>query len=100
MVKAAPPRGELLKERAEILTDKDIDAMMALVRRALAINPNFARGWHIAGLLGVWAGEPDDALRYLEAALRLSPRARIGTSANLIGLAIFLPGALSKPCRR
>jgi TolB-like protein len=66
---------------------EDIGAMMALVDRALAINPNFARGWHIAGLLRVWAGEPDDALRYLAAALRLSPRARIGTSANLIGLA-------------
>jgi len=66
---------------------EDIGAMMALVDRALAINPNFARGWHIAGLLRVWAGEPDSALRYLEAALRLSPRARIGTSANLIGLA-------------
>ena len=66
---------------------EDIGAMMALVDRALAINPNFARGWHIAGLLRVWAGEPDSALRYLEAALGLSPRARIGTSANLIGLA-------------
>lgn len=66
---------------------EDIGAMMALVDRALAINPNFARGWHIAGLLRVWSGEPDSALRYLETALRLSPRARIGTSANLIGLA-------------
>jgi TolB-like protein len=66
---------------------EDIGAMMALVDRALGINPNFARGWHIAGLLRVWAGEPDVALRYLEAALRLSPRARIGTSANLIALA-------------
>ena len=71
---------------------EDIGAMMALVDRALAINPNFARGWHIAGLLRVWAGEPDDAIRYLEAALRLSPRARIGTSANLIGLAHLFAG--------
>jgi adenylate cyclase len=35
----------------------------------------------------VWAGQPDAAIAHLEAALRLSPRARIGTSANLIGLA-------------
>jgi TolB-like protein len=75
---------------------EDIGAMMALVDRALAINPNFARGWHIAGLLRVWAGEPDDAIRYLEAALRLSPRARIGTSANLIGLAHFFAGRLEE----
>lgn len=73
---------------------EDIGAMMALVDRALAINPNFARGWHIAGLLRVWAGDPDNAIRYLEAALRLSPRARIGTSANLIGLAHLFAGRL------
>jgi tetratricopeptide (TPR) repeat protein len=30
---------------------EDIDAMMALVDRALALNPNFARGWHISGVL-------------------------------------------------
>jgi adenylate cyclase len=66
---------------------EDIGAMMALVDRALALNPNFARGWHIGGLLRVWAGEPDTAIEHLDAALRLSPRARIGTSANLIGLA-------------
>ncbi|HTZ79391.1 MAG TPA: winged helix-turn-helix domain-containing protein [Stellaceae bacterium] len=66
---------------------EDIDAMLALVDRALALNPNFARGWHIAGLLSVWAGRPDAAIAHLETALRLSPLARIGTSANLIGLA-------------
>jgi adenylate cyclase len=66
---------------------EDVGAMMALVERALALNPNFARGWHIGGLLRVWAGQPDVAIEYLDAALRLSPRARIGTSANVIGLA-------------
>jgi tetratricopeptide (TPR) repeat protein len=66
---------------------EDIDAMLSLVDRALALNSNFARGWHIAGLLQVWAGRPDIAIEHLNVALRLSPRARIGTSANLIGLA-------------
>jgi TolB-like protein len=66
---------------------EDIGAMMALVDRALALNPNFARGWHTGGMLRVWAGQPDRAIEYLDAALRLSPCARIGTSANLIGLA-------------
>jgi adenylate cyclase len=66
---------------------EDIEAMLALVDRALALNPNFARGWHILGLLQVWAGRPDIAIEHLGVALRLSPRARIGTSANLIGLA-------------
>ena len=30
---------------------EDIGAMMALVDRALALNPNFARGWHVSGAL-------------------------------------------------
>ena len=30
---------------------EDIGAMMALVDRALALNPNYARGWHVSGFL-------------------------------------------------
>jgi adenylate cyclase len=68
---------------------EDIDAMMALVDRALALNPNYARGWHISGVLRGWAGQPDIAIGRAEAALRLSPRARIGTSLLIIGSAHF-----------
>ena len=64
--------------------------MMALVDRALALNPNFARGWHISGGLRSWAGQPDIAIEHLEAALRLSPRARVGTSFAVMGQAYFL----------
>src|SRR5262249_18290040 len=70
---------------------EDIGAMLALVDRALALNPNFARGWHIAGLLQVWAGRPDVAIELLDGASRLNPRARIGTSANLIELTQLFP---------
>src|ERR1700750_1438887 len=38
---------------------EDIGAMMALVDRAMALNPNFARGWHLSGALRLWAGQPD-----------------------------------------
>ena len=69
---------------------EDIGAMMALVDRALGLNPNFARGWHISGMLRNWAGQPDLAIEHVEAALRLSPRARIGMSLLVIGLAHFL----------
>jgi len=69
---------------------EDIGAMMALVDRALALNPNFARGWHISGMLRNWAGQPDIAIEHAEAALRLSPRARIGSSLLVIGFAHFL----------
>ena len=48
---------QFLAIRAEKLCEalayfgEDIGAMMALVDRALAINPNFARGWHVSGVL-------------------------------------------------
>jgi adenylate cyclase len=64
--------------------------MMALVDRALSLNPNFARGWYISGMLRVWAGQPDIAIEHLDAALRLSPRARIGMSLFTIGTAHFV----------
>jgi adenylate cyclase len=68
---------------------EDIGAMMALVDRALLLNPNYARGWHISGVLRLWAGQPDIAIEHLDIALRLSPRARIGTTLLNIGAAHF-----------
>ena len=68
---------------------EDIGAMIALVDRALTLNPNFARGWYVSGVLRHWAGQPDIPIEHVEAALRLSPRARIGTSLIEIGAAHF-----------
>jgi adenylate cyclase len=62
---------------------EDIGAMMALVDRALALNPSYARAWHLRGNLRLYAGQPDIAIEHLEAALRLSPRARVGSSLAL-----------------
>ena len=64
---------------------EDIGAMMALVDRALALNPNYARGWLLSGVLRYWAGQSDIAIEHVEASLRLSPRARVGTSLVVIG---------------
>ena len=64
--------------------------MTALVDRALAHNPNYARGWHISGILRIWAGQPDIAIEHVEASLRLSPRTRIGSSLVRIGQAHFV----------
>jgi len=69
---------------------EDIDAMMTLVDRALALNPSFARGWSISAAVRLWAGQPDIAIEHVETALRLSPRARVGTSLMTIGAAHFL----------
>jgi adenylate cyclase len=75
---------------------EDIGAMMALVDRALLFNPNYARGWHISGILRVWAGHSDAGIERLEAALRLSPRARIGWGLMVIGMAHFLSRRFSE----
>jgi tetratricopeptide (TPR) repeat protein len=63
---------------------------MALIEHALALNPSFARGWYISGVLRAWAGEPDLAIERYETALRLSPRGRIGWVVAGIGIAHFL----------
>jgi tetratricopeptide (TPR) repeat protein len=68
---------------------EDIGAMMALVDRALALNPNYARGWNLSGALRMWAGQPDIAIEHYEAALRLSTRARVGATLFNIGAAHF-----------
>ena len=73
---------------------EDIGAMMALVDRALALNPNFARGWHISGFLRLWAGQPDIAIEHLEQSLRLSPRARSRHVASCHRRRAFLQPAL------
>jgi len=69
---------------------ENIGAMMALVDRALALNPNYARGWHISGILRGWAGQLDLAIEHVEISLRLSPRARVGMTLTTIGQAHFL----------
>jgi adenylate cyclase len=64
---------------------EDIGAVTALVDRALVLNPNFARGLHVSALLRLLAGQPDIAIEHAEAALRLSPRARVGGTLHIIG---------------
>ncbi len=68
---------------------EDIGAMIGLVDRALALNPSFARGWSVSGVLRSFAGEHDLAIEHIETSLRLSPRERIGTSLLSMGAAYF-----------
>ena len=68
---------------------EDIGAMIGLVDRALALNPSFARGWYLSGLLRLWAGQSDLAIEHVETSLRLSPRERIGAPLFTIGQAHF-----------
>ncbi len=52
----------------------ELDDGMAFVDQALAIDPNFAVGWMLSGLVSVYLGEPDKAIGRIERAERLSPR--------------------------
>jgi tetratricopeptide (TPR) repeat protein len=69
---------------------EDIGAMLALVDRALALDPNSAGSWHISGLLRSWAGLPDIAIKHIETAVRLNPRIPVGRSMIQLVLAHFL----------
>jgi tetratricopeptide (TPR) repeat protein len=73
---------------------EDIDAMIALVDRAVSLNPSFARGWYISGILRGWKGQPEVAIEHLETALRLAPRGRFGIARHNLGMAYFLYAAL------
>jgi tetratricopeptide (TPR) repeat protein len=68
---------------------EDIGTQMALVDRALALNPSFARGWYLSGVLRVWAGQPELAIEHVERGLRLSPRDRRGSHFWVLGIANF-----------
>jgi adenylate cyclase len=68
---------------------EDLDAMIGLVDRALALNPSFARGWQLSGFLRIVAGQPDLAIEHIEMSLRLSPRERTDQPLSLMGLAYF-----------
>jgi adenylate cyclase len=69
---------------------EDIGSMIAVIDRALRLNPSHARGWYISGTLRLFAGEPEMAIEHLETALRLSPRARLGTVNLHIGIALLV----------
>jgi adenylate cyclase len=69
---------------------ENIGAMIGLVERALALNPSFARGWFVSGVLRNWAGQPDLAIEHVETSLRLSPRESVDVALNTIGTAYFV----------
>ena len=68
---------------------EDIGAMIGLVDRALGLNPSYARGWYLSGLIRMFAGRHDLAIEHIETALRLSPRERMGQPLTVMGTAYF-----------
>ena len=51
----------------------DIEAGLALIDRALVLNPNLASAWTASGILRTNSGDPALAIEHLARAMRLSP---------------------------
>ena len=68
---------------------EDIGTQIALIEKALTLNPSFARGWANSGSLRIWAGQHDLAIEHTERSLRLNPRAYIGPQFWVLGIAHF-----------
>jgi adenylate cyclase len=69
---------------------EDIDAALALIDRALALNPSFAYAWYWSGWVHTFAGQPDLAIQHFETSMRLNPRSQRGFHLAGIGMAHFL----------
>ena len=69
---------------------EDIDAALALIDRALVLNPSFAFGWYWSGWLRLFAGQADLAIEHFETSMRLNPRGQRGFHLSGIGSAHFV----------
>ena len=90
-LRAAPDDPGVLGRAAMVLGrfGEDIDAALALVDRALALNPSFAYGWYWSGWLRLFAGQADLAIQHFETSMRLNPRSQRGFHLAGIGTAHF-----------
>lgn len=51
----------------------DIEGGVALIDKALVLNPNLAAAWFLGAFLRVWRGDTDGAIEHFTHAMRLSP---------------------------
>jgi tetratricopeptide (TPR) repeat protein len=51
----------------------DLDGAIALIDRAVLLNPNLSAAWFLGGFLRAFHGEADGAIEHLAHAIRLSP---------------------------
>src|SRR5204862_2963511 len=51
----------------------DVEGAIALIDKALVLNPNLAAAWFLGGFLRTLRGDPDAAIDFFTRAMRLSP---------------------------
>ena len=75
----------------------DLDSGIALIDRALVLNPNLAAAWFLGGFVKIMQGEPDDAIERFAHAMRLSPLDSGNVSnARRNGAGAFVRGPLRR----
>jgi tetratricopeptide (TPR) repeat protein len=74
-LRAAGDNAIVLGDVANVLGyfEPDIDPAIAIIDRALDLNPSYAIGWVRSGWLRLMAGQRDLAIEHFEASLRLNP---------------------------
>ena len=81
--------------------EEDIEPALALIDRALDLNPSSYGGWGISGWLRLWAGHHDVAVEHLQTAIRLSPlhpnATQIFRGTGLCAAAVTSSSVLPKP---
>jgi adenylate cyclase len=68
---------------------EDLPAAIALIDRALELNPSFARGWQWSGWLRLWAGQLDLGISHFETSMRLNPLQGRADPYLGIGMGLF-----------
>lgn len=78
-----------LAASAHVLThlNRDFDSSVALLDRALVLDPNLAAGWYLGGFVRIWRGELDDAVEWIARGMRLSP---LGPDINRMEVGIAM----------
>ena len=56
-----------------LLWRRDYDGALAECRRMIALDPNFAKGYSTAGMVMVYAGQPEKAIEKIGKSMRLDP---------------------------
>lgn len=74
-VELAPDDPEVLVVASHVIGQPggDLTEATALLKRALALNPNSAEAWAMGGMLHAYTGEAETALGHLDQSVRLCP---------------------------